>query len=56
MMPSGRWVRANAETYDVDPQRLAAYGHSAGGQLAAPLGVRETRDDADPALAVISSH
>ena len=50
-----RWVRANAETYGVDPERLAAYGHSSGGQLAALLGVRETRDDADPALAGIEA-
>jgi acetyl esterase/lipase len=29
------WVQANAETYGFDPQHIAAFGHSAGGQLAA---------------------
>jgi acetyl esterase/lipase len=50
-----RWVRANAGRYGVDPDRVGAYGHSAGGHLAALLGVRETRDDSDPALADYSS-
>ena len=50
-----RWVRANAATYGVDPERIGAYGHSSGGTLAAMLGVLETRDDSDPALAGISS-
>jgi acetyl esterase/lipase len=39
-----RWVRAGADRYGVDPERVGAYGWSAGGQLAALLGVRDTRD------------
>jgi len=33
-----RWIRANAEQYRLDPRRLAAWGSSAGGYLAAMLG------------------
>jgi acetyl esterase/lipase len=33
-----RWLRANAEKYRVDPQRIAAFGGSAGAHLAALLG------------------
>ncbi len=33
-----RWLRANAATYDLDPERIAAWGHSAGGMLAALAG------------------
>jgi acetyl esterase/lipase len=50
-----RWIRANADKYDVDRQRLGAYGFSAGAQLAALLGMEETRDNSDPALARYSS-
>ena len=50
-----RWIRANAAAYGVDPERIAAYGHSSGAQLAAFLGTRDTRDDAEPALAGLSS-
>ncbi len=50
-----RWVRANADRYGVDPERVGAYGHSAGGHLAALLGVREARDESDPDLAGFSS-
>jgi acetyl esterase/lipase len=33
-----RWIRANAATYHFDPDHLGAWGHSAGGHLAALLG------------------
>ncbi|MEJ7838498.1 MAG: alpha/beta hydrolase [Thermomicrobiales bacterium] len=50
-----RWVRANAETYGVDPERIGAFGFSSGGQLAAFLGTRDTRDNGDSELADYSS-
>ncbi len=34
-----RWIRANAPHYGFDPQRIAAWGGSAGGYLATMLGV-----------------
>ena len=34
------WMRANAGAYDVDPDRIGAFGGSAGGNLAALLGTR----------------
>lgn len=33
-----RWLRANAETYTLDPDRFAAWGSSAGGHLVSMLG------------------
>ena len=39
-----RWMRAHAADYGIDPMRVGAYGWSAGGQLAALLGTRDTRD------------
>jgi acetyl esterase/lipase len=33
-----RWIRANADTYHFDPDHIGAWGHSAGGHLAALLG------------------
>jgi acetyl esterase/lipase len=50
-----RWVRANAAKYGVNPERIGAFGHSAGAQLAALLGMEETRDNSDSALAKYSS-
>lgn len=34
-----RWVRANAEKYNIDPERIAISGTSAGGQLAMLVGM-----------------
>lgn len=34
-----RWMRTNAEKYRIDPERIGGYGYSAGGHLAAMLGV-----------------
>jgi len=50
-----RWVRANAGKYGVNPERVGAFGHSAGAQLAALLGMEETRDNSEAALAKYSS-
>ncbi len=50
-----RWIRANAAKYRVDPNRIGAFGHSAGAQLAALLGMEDTRDNSDPSLAKYSS-
>ncbi len=50
-----RWVRAYASKYGVDPDHLGAFGHSAGAQLAALLGMEDTRDNSDRALAKYSS-
>jgi len=33
-----RWLRAHAEEYGIDPDRIGVWGHSAGGHLAALLG------------------
>lgn len=34
-----RWLRAHADEYRVDPERIGAFGHSAGAHLALMLGV-----------------
>ena len=49
------WVRANASNYGVNPEKMGAFGHSAGAQLAALLGMEDTRDNSDAALAKYSS-
>jgi acetyl esterase/lipase len=50
-----RWIRANAAKYGVDPDHIGAFGHSAGAQLAALLGMEEAHETSDPALAKYSS-
>jgi acetyl esterase/lipase len=39
-----RWLRANAEQYPIDKDRIAAVGYSAGGHLACLLGVTTSKD------------
>lgn len=36
-----RWLRANAETFHIDPQRIGATGRSAGGHLSLMLGLTD---------------
>jgi acetyl esterase/lipase len=50
-----RWVRAHASEIGVDPDRLGAFGHSAGGHLAAILGTTDLRGSGDPDLKNYSS-
>src|SRR5271156_1928882 len=50
-----RWVRANSAKYNVDPEHVGAYGHSAGAQIATLLGMMETRDNSDALLGKYSS-
>ena len=50
-----RWVRAHAATYGVNPERIGAYGISAGAGLAAHLGVRESPEPTGDDLAAFSS-
>jgi acetyl esterase/lipase len=52
---SVRWLRANASKYNIDANRIGSFGHSSGAQLAALLGMVDTRDNSDPALAKYSS-
>ncbi|HSH96019.1 MAG TPA: alpha/beta hydrolase [Roseimicrobium sp.] len=50
-----RWFRANAGKYGINPDKIGAIGASAGGHLVALLGVVDTRDNSDKALAAYSS-
>jgi acetyl esterase/lipase len=50
-----RWIRAHAADYNVDPNRIGAWGYSAGAQLASLLGEIDTRDNSDPELSKYSS-
>ncbi len=43
-----RWIRAHAEDFNVDPERIGAVGGSTGGQLAGLLGTMDTRDPSAP--------
>ena len=40
-----RWLRTHARDYHVDPNRIGAYGNSAGGHLALLLGLLDRSDD-----------
>lgn len=42
-----RWLRANAEAYNLDGHRIGAWGSSAGGHLAALLGTTSGLEDLD---------
>jgi acetyl esterase/lipase len=42
-----RWLRKNDKAYGIDAERVGAIGASAGGHLAAYLGLTDTRDNAD---------
>jgi acetyl esterase/lipase len=44
MQQALRFLRKNAATYNLDPDRVAAHGESAGGYLAAMLGVQPSPD------------
>lgn len=56
MQRAVRWVRASAPKHNVDRERIGAFGHSAGAQLAALLGMEDTRQFRSGALAAYSSH
>lgn len=40
-----RWIRANADSYQIDATRIGAFGYSAGGHLAAMLGTTDAGDE-----------
>lgn len=54
-----RWVKANAARYRGDPQRIALFGHSAGGHLVTMLATQsreDTRVQAVVACAPVTDH
>ncbi|WP_339864859.1 alpha/beta hydrolase [uncultured Algoriphagus sp.] len=53
-----RWLRAHAEELRVDPERIGAYGHSAGAHLALMLGMTSEKDglEGDGSYQEYSSH
>jgi acetyl esterase/lipase len=51
-----RYMRANAERFDIDVDRLAVWGASAGGHLAALVALDAPFDDPPTELAAVSSH
>jgi len=49
-----RWLRANADTYGIDPNKICASGASAGGHLAAATGTLKLWDEPTENLAISS--
>jgi acetyl esterase/lipase len=46
-----RWMRAHASQYKIEPNRIGAYGYSAGGHLVALLGVLKDDELREPGVA-----
>jgi acetyl esterase/lipase len=44
-----RWLRVNADRLNIDPERIAAFGNSAGGNLALMLATTTAEDGLEPA-------
>ncbi len=49
-----RWLRANAHALNIDPNRIAAYGVSAGGQLAVSAAQSTEAEDQPNAIVLVS--
>jgi acetyl esterase/lipase len=47
-----RWLRARADELGIDPERIAAWGESAGGQLAALLGLTGDRPELEGGIGI----